>query len=116
MGRPSPRGVPPNMSEPSGRASRVVLVGATVAILALCVFQAIWAQRTRDAIAETKASLAALDRIEEKLDKLAADQDFLVDDVARLAKKVDSVVAATADKSGAGGAEPIDVPQIDWTQ
>jgi hypothetical protein len=107
------------MSEPSGGASRVVILGATISILALCVFQAVWAMRTRDAIAETKASLESLkslDRIEEKLDKLASDQDFLVDDIARLAKKVDGVVAATANRSGSDDAEAIAVPQIDWTQ
>jgi hypothetical protein len=104
------------MSETPGGASRVVILGATLAILALCVFQAVWALRTRDALEQTKASLASLDRIEEKLDKLRADQDFLVDDIVRLTRKVDSVVAATADRRPADDGEAAAPPQIDWTQ
>jgi len=110
------------MSDPSGGASRVVILGATLSILALCVFQAVWALRTRDAIAETKASiaetkasLAALDRIEEKLDKLAADQDFLVDDIGKMAKRVDHIVASLENRGGDARPEEVEAPQIDWT-
>jgi len=108
------------MSEPSGGASRVVVLGATLSILALCVFQAIWAMRTRDAIAETKASLKSLeslDHIEESLAKLAADQEILIDDLARVSKRVDHIVATLENRGGAGGAVPeeMELPQIDWT-
>lgn len=104
------------MPDKSDGASRVVILGATLAILTLCVFQTIWALRTRDAIAETKASLASLDRIEEKLDKLAADQDFLVDDIAKMSKRVDHIVASLENRGGAAAPEEVDAPQIDWTE
>lgn len=104
------------MSDKSGGASRVVILGATLAILALCVFQAIWAARTRDAIEETKVSLAALDHIEESLAKLAADQEVLVDEVARVSKRVDHIVSSLENRGGTSRPEEAEAPQIDWTQ
>jgi hypothetical protein len=105
------------MTEPQGGASRVVILGATLAILVLCVFQAVWALRTRAAIEETKTALAAVDRLEEKLDKLAADQEFLVDDIARIGKQVSHVVSSLENRGGTSPGEGDDqeAPQIDWT-
>lgn len=104
------------MAENEGAAGRTVFLGATVAILALCVFQAIWAFRTKQTLEEAQKSLARIDHVEELLDRLASDQDFLVDDISRIARKIDDLVASMENRGAPAAADEAEAPQIDWTQ
>lgn len=104
------------MAETDGAAGRTVILGAVVATLALCVFQAVWAMRTRQTLEEAKKSLARIDRVEEVLDKLASDQDFLVDDISRMSRKLDDLVASMENRGAPAEAAEAEAPQIDWTQ
>src|SRR6185436_6754457 len=104
------------------RSTRTMLFGAAVAILSLCVFQVIWAFRTKKSLEDLETSLARLtaideklDKVEEKIDKLTADHDFLVDDVSRISKKVDDLVASMENRDGGKSADSVEAPQIDWT-
>lgn len=104
------------MVDKSDAAGRTLFLGAVLGFLALCAFQAVWAFKTRQTLDEVKTSLARLDAIEEKIDKFASDQDFLVDDVQRLAKKMDVLKNAFESRDRVGLTEVPEPPQIDWTQ
>src|SRR5262245_31219815 len=127
------RSMPQN---PDG-AGRTILVGAAVAILALCVFQTVWAFRTREALERVEASAAKFDKalegveasrakfdeaadriaaIEDAVTKNNAEQGLLTDEVTRLARKVDGVVTALEGRGGPQQQEVPEPPQIDWTQ
>jgi hypothetical protein len=108
------------MPEKSDAAGRILLAGAVLGILALGVFQAVWATRMKRSLDEVQASIARLDRVEqqveETVDKFAADQSFLVDDVQRVSKKMDDLKSAFEGKDRAGLTDAPEPPQIDWTQ
>jgi len=108
------------MPEKSDAAGRILLAGAVLGFLALGVFQAVWTMRTKRAIDDLSASVGRLAKVEEKVeetvDKFAADQSFLVDDVQRLSKKMDDMKATFEGRDRVGLAEAPEPPQIDWTQ
>jgi hypothetical protein len=123
-----PHEKPADRSDGAGKAA---FLGVTVAILAACVFQFVWALKTRQSMEEVRASLARMEKdsermdrlettlnaIEEKVDKAAGDQSFLVDDVTRLSKKVDDLVGTMEGRDAGPKAEEADAPPtIDWTQ
>ncbi len=108
------------MPEKSDAAGRTLFVGAILGFLALCGFQAVWAVRTKQSIDELRGTVARLERaeghVEEAVDKFANDQSFLVDDVSRLAKKMDELKTSMESRDRAGLAEAPEPPTIDWTQ
>ena len=111
------------MSQNPDGTGRTILAGAAVAILALCVFQTVWAFRTREALERVEASATKvgtssdqLGAIEETLSKIEAEQELLTDEVTRLARKVDGVVSALENRGGPQEQSDADAPQIDWTQ
>lgn len=105
-------------------AGRTILVGAAVAILALCVFQTVWAFRTREALERVEASSAKfgeaaeqLTSMEDTLSKLEAEQGLVEDEISRLARKIDGVVSTLEGRGTAQEQqEEPEPPQIDWTQ
>ena len=104
-------------------AGRVMLAGFGAAILALCVFQTVWAFRTRAALERVEASAARFEKaadqlaaIEETVSRLEADQGLVVDEITRLARKIDGVVTALEGRGGPQAEEQPEPPQIDWTQ
>jgi hypothetical protein len=108
------------MPEKSDAAGRILLAGAVLAFLALGVFQAVWALKTKRTLDDVQASLARIDKVEqqveETVDKFAADQSFLVDDVQRLGKKMDDLKTAFEGRDRVGLTDAPEPPQIDWTQ
>ena len=118
-------------------AGRVMLAGVAAAILALCVFQTVWAFRTRAALERVEASAAKFDKaaeqfeasrakfdtaaeqltaIEETISRLEAEQGLVAEEITRLARKVDGVVTALEGRGGPQAQDEVEPPQIDWTQ
>src|SRR5690349_7536826 len=104
------------MADKSDAAGRTLFLGAVLGFLALCVFQAVWAFKTKKALEDVQATLAKgggdaerieklnrdLARVEDKLDKLAGDQGLVVDDISRLAKKMDALKTSFERRDRAG--------------
>jgi hypothetical protein len=97
------------------------------AILALAVFQMILLSRVSDGVRAGNARLAdidkrledvaqRLDKIEDRTDKIEGDQSLLVDDMTKMARKVDHLVASMEGRGGGKVDEAPEPPAIDWTQ
>jgi hypothetical protein len=111
------------MTDKPGGAGRAVLLGVAVAVLALCVFQTVWAWRMKTTLQSVDASLArlaraenTLDHLEEKVDNMAADQSITSGDTEKLSRKIDDLKRSLERRDRANDVEAPPPPEIDWTQ
>src|SRR5262245_50015206 len=103
------------MSDTPDASGRTLMLGAVGAVLVLAVFQTVWAFKTKEALEEARAELAkvnrtaeALEKVEEKIEKLGNDQEFLVDDVGKVSRKIDDLKRSLEARDRAG---QIEAPQ-----
>jgi len=110
------------MPDKSDAAGRTLFLGAVVGFLALCAFQAVWAFKTKQTLESVQASLTrmkrvedSLDKIEEKIDRMSADQDVTAGDVPKLERKIDDLKRSLEARDRAGLSDAPEPPRIDWT-
>ncbi len=106
------------------------LAAAVAAVVLLCAFQFWWAtkiqqslQDVREATSRLEATSQKLQDVDERvramgdrLQSLAADFDVHVDDVQRLARRVDDLTSAFEGRTDTQVGVPPQPPQLDWTQ